>query len=98
MRLARRGLDPDQAWMANAAQMSDAARQAMIRGMVERLATKQQSTPDDLDGWLRLGRAYGVLGERDKALAAYQRAQALLPADSQQRQAVAAAIEAIKRQ
>ena len=82
--------------MANAGQMSDADRQAMIRSMVERLATRLQGTPGDLDGWMRLGRAYGVLGERDKAIAAYQHAETLLPAGSDQRQAVAAAIAALQ--
>jgi len=82
--------------VANAQQMSDADRLAMIRGMVERLAARLQSQPGDLDGWLRLARAYGVLGERDKALDAYERAQRLLPADSDQRQAVAAAIAQLK--
>ncbi len=87
---------PTAADIANAGQMSDADRQAMIRTMVERLATRVKSTPDDLDGWMRLGRAYGVLGERDKALAAYQHVQTLLPADSDQRKAVADAIAALK--
>jgi cytochrome c-type biogenesis protein CcmH len=82
--------------IAKAQQMPDADRQAMIRSMVERLATRLQSQPNDLEGWLRLGRAYGVLGERDKALDAYERAQNLLPAGSDQRQAVAAAIAGLK--
>jgi cytochrome c-type biogenesis protein CcmH len=82
--------------MANAGQMSGTEQQTMIRSMVERLATRLQSTPDDVEGWLRLGRAYGVLGERDKAVAAYEHAQRLLPADNDQQQAVAAAIAALK--
>ncbi len=82
--------------IADAQQMSDSDRQAMIRSMVERLATRLQSQPDDLEGWLRLARAYGVLGERDKALDAYEHAQRLLPAGSDQRPAVAAAIAQLK--
>ena len=39
----------------------------MIRGMVERLATRLKDNGDDVEGWLRLVRAYIVLGERDKA-------------------------------
>ena len=35
--------------------------------MVEQLATRLQSSPNDLDGWLRLIRAYSVLGNKDKA-------------------------------
>lgn len=57
------------------------ARQAMVRGMVERLAARLEAAPEDADGWQRLGRAWGVLGEREKAAAAYARAGALRPDD-----------------
>lgn len=43
-----------------------------IRGMVEGLAARLEAQPDDAEGWVRLVRAYGVLGDaaaRDKALA-----------------------------
>jgi cytochrome c-type biogenesis protein CcmH len=39
----------------------------MIHGMVERLATRLKQNGDDVEGWLRLVRAYMVLGDRDKA-------------------------------
>jgi cytochrome c-type biogenesis protein CcmH len=42
-------------------------REAMIRGMVERLATRLKQNGDDVEGWLRLVRAYMVMGDRDKA-------------------------------
>jgi cytochrome c-type biogenesis protein CcmH len=45
----------------------------MIRGMVDSLAARLKAQPDDPDGWVRLVRAYAVLGEtgaRDEALAA----------------------------
>ncbi|MDE2474133.1 MAG: tetratricopeptide repeat protein [Alphaproteobacteria bacterium] len=35
--------------------------------MVEQLANRLQSSPDDLNGWLMLIRAYAVLGNKDKA-------------------------------
>ena len=35
----------------------------MIRGMVEGLARRLKANPDDPDGWVRLVRAYAVLGE-----------------------------------
>jgi cytochrome c-type biogenesis protein CcmH len=54
----------------------------MIRGMVERLAERLKQQPDDLAGWQRLARAYGVLGERDKATEALARAAALAPKDA----------------
>jgi len=37
------------------------------QAMVEQLADRLQSSPNDLDGWLRLIRAYSVLGNKDKA-------------------------------
>jgi cytochrome c-type biogenesis protein CcmH len=56
--------------MAAAKDMSETDRSAMIRGMVERLATRLHQNGDDVEGWLRLVRAYVVLGDADKAKAA----------------------------
>ena len=56
--------------MAGAADMTPEQRQGMIRGMVDNLATKLRENPNDADGWLRLGRAYKVLGEQDKSVEA----------------------------
>jgi cytochrome c-type biogenesis protein CcmH len=53
--------------VAAAENMSDAQRSDMIRGMVARLADRLHSDGTDVDGWLRLVRAYVVLGDRDKA-------------------------------
>lgn len=53
--------------VAAAAQMSDEGRRDMIRGMVSRLADRLHQDGGDVDAWLRLVRAYAVLGERDKA-------------------------------
>jgi cytochrome c-type biogenesis protein CcmH len=62
-------------------QMTSAQRQAMIDSMVSGLAARLQVAPDDPDGWLKLAPAYGVLGERDKAVEAYERAARLRPSD-----------------
>jgi cytochrome c-type biogenesis protein CcmH len=56
--------------------MSPEERVAMIRGMVERLAARLEQNPGDKEGWMRLARAYEVLGEADKAQAAHARAAA----------------------
>lgn len=58
---------PSAADVANAASMSSGDRSVMIRGMVQRLQDRLTAEPKDLDGWLRLARAYMVLGEGDKA-------------------------------
>lgn len=47
--------------------MAEGDRNAMVRGMVERLATRLKQNGDDVEGWLRLVRAYLVMGDRDKA-------------------------------
>ncbi|MGY3528554.1 c-type cytochrome biogenesis protein CcmI [Bradyrhizobium embrapense] len=60
---------PDSA-MAAAKDMSEADRSTMIKGMVDRLATRLKTNGDDVEGWLRLVRAYLVMGERDKAMSA----------------------------
>ncbi len=60
-----------------ARQMAPEDRGRMIRSMVERLATRLEASPDDREGWLRLARAYDVLGETDKAAEARARAAAL---------------------
>jgi cytochrome c-type biogenesis protein CcmH len=72
---------PDAKAMADAANMTDAQRQAMVQGMVAKLAAEQAANPSNLDGWLRLGRAYAVLHEPDKAADAFDRAAALKPDD-----------------
>jgi cytochrome c-type biogenesis protein CcmH len=38
--------------------------------MVERLAERLKRDGSDLEGWLRLVRAYSVLGDRERALSA----------------------------
>lgn len=64
----------DNKTMADAANMSAGDRQAMIRSMVDGLEQKLTANPGDLDGWLRLIRARAVLGDADKAKAAYDKA------------------------
>ena len=53
--------------VAAAGDMTASQRTEMIGGMVERLATRLKQNGDDVDGWLRLVRAYMVLGEPEKA-------------------------------
>jgi len=58
---------PSAADVAAAENMSDTQRSEMIRGMVARLADRLHADGSDVDGWLKLVRAYAVLGDRDKA-------------------------------
>ena len=52
---------------AQVAAMTPDKQQAFIRRMVDGLADRLKSNGNDIDGWLRLVRAYRVLQEPDKA-------------------------------
>jgi cytochrome c-type biogenesis protein CcmH len=54
-----------------------AAADATPEGMVGRLARKLEKQPDDVQGWLLLGRSYAVLEQYPLAQRAYQRADRL---------------------
>ena len=55
--------------------MSQADRQAMIETMVQSLANRLDQKGDDLAGWLKLVKAYTVLGRKDDALKALAKAK-----------------------
>ena len=65
--------------MAAAEQMTPEQRQAFIESMVERLAAKMKDEPENLDGWIRLANAYGVLEKREQARAAWAEAAKRAP-------------------
>jgi cytochrome c-type biogenesis protein CcmH len=69
--------------MAAAKDMNEDDRGAMIRGMVDRLATRLKQNGDDVEGWLRLMRAYMVMGERDKAASALTEARQAVANDTE---------------
>ena len=58
---------PSETDIAAAENMPEAERSEMIRGMVQRLADRLHANGKDVDGWMRLVRAYAILGDRDKA-------------------------------
>jgi cytochrome c-type biogenesis protein CcmH len=85
---------PDAADVEAAGQMSAEDRAAFIRSMVARLAERLEQEPGDFQGWLRLARAYGVLGEQSQALDALARAETAilaLPVDAPERDQLEAA-------
>jgi cytochrome c-type biogenesis protein CcmH len=73
---------PNASDIAAASQMAPADRNGMIEGMVARLAQRLAENGSDVDGWLRLIKAYSVLGERDKALTAASSARQALAGNS----------------
>lgn len=73
---------PDGADVAAAESLTPEQRQQMIRGMVERLETRLAQEGDDIEGWLRLMRAWSVLGDGDRAKAAAGRARSHFTGDT----------------
>ncbi len=69
--------------VANAAQMSNDDRSAMIQGMVSRLEDRLNDEPNDLDGWLRLARAFTVMGENERAKGALEKARTIFAQEPQ---------------
>jgi cytochrome c-type biogenesis protein CcmH len=67
--------------IAAAKGMSETDRSAMIGSMVERLATRLKQNGDDVEGWLRLVRAYIVMGDADKAKGAQSDARQAVAKD-----------------
>jgi cytochrome c-type biogenesis protein CcmH len=74
---SRTGRPPQepQAEPAAAAPAEGREQAAFIQSMVDRLAARLKAQPDDPQGWARLIRAYGVLGQSDKREAAMAEAR-----------------------
>lgn len=72
------------------AETSGEARKAMIERMVAGLAARLEEAPDNLEGWLMLGRSYAVLGRPDEARRAFTRALDLDPDNQAAREGLAA--------
>ncbi|MGH6894237.1 MAG: c-type cytochrome biogenesis protein CcmI [Dongiaceae bacterium] len=74
------GAGPTADELAAAARMSPEERQAFIESMVDRLAARMKDEPRNLEGWIKLAHAYGVLEKRDEARGAWAEAAKLAPA------------------
>src|SRR5471030_2755505 len=72
---------PSAADVAAAQKLAPDQQTQMISGMVTRLAERLKENGSDVEGWLRLLRAYNVLGQRDKAQAAIADARRALAGD-----------------
>ena len=65
---------PTAADVKAAGKMSDGDRREFIQGMVGTLAERLESEGGPPDQWIKLARSYTVLGDKDKAKAAYEKA------------------------
>ncbi len=77
---AMRGMPPGAAAVAS---LPAGQQQVAIRGMVDGLAARLAEDGRDAAGWLRLVRAYRVLGEQDKAVKALADARRNMTGDPQ---------------
>ncbi|WP_315766715.1 MULTISPECIES: c-type cytochrome biogenesis protein CcmI [unclassified Bradyrhizobium] len=69
--------------------MSPQDRSAMIRGMVDNLASRLEQSPRDAEGWIKLIRSRVVLGETELARQSLQRALSVFADDSEERTRIA---------
>jgi cytochrome c-type biogenesis protein CcmH len=67
--------------IAAAGELSPEQRAVMVQAMVDRLAERLKNDGSDVEGWLRLVRAYMVLGDRDRAHAAASDARRALASE-----------------
>jgi len=58
---------------------ADAQSTQSLEVLVQGLAERMEKTPDNIDGWLMLGRTYFAIGQPAKALEALERAYQLAP-------------------
>ncbi len=73
---------PSAADVEAARQLDPSQQQAMIEGMVAKLAARLETDTADADGWAQLIRSYMVLGRPDDARAALDKAHTALAGDA----------------
>jgi cytochrome c-type biogenesis protein CcmH len=61
--------------------VAETVDQASMEALVERLAERMRTHPDELRGWMLLGRSALVLGQEARAATAYEQAARLAPKD-----------------
>jgi cytochrome c-type biogenesis protein CcmH len=72
---------PDQPIASRSVPPGETPGQPDVQQMVARLEQRLAESPDDLEGWLMLGRSRGVLGDLPGATEAFRRATTLAPDD-----------------
>jgi cytochrome c-type biogenesis protein CcmH len=90
-RTSGKGPSPKDVQAADALLPAD--RAAMIRGMVENLASRLEQSPRDADGWIKLIRSRVVLGEGGLAREALAHGLAAFADDTTERGRIAAAAQ-----
>lgn len=79
-----RGLLP-QSQLANATQLQGGNGEGMppdhaeVKAMVDGLAARLKENPDDMEGWVMLGRSYTIMGRFDEASTVYAKLVQMAP-------------------
>jgi len=65
-------------WSGGTSQMpvqgsSSGAKDMSMSGVTERLEAKLKNNPDDIDGWILLGRSYAALGDPERAVSLFNK-------------------------
>lgn len=81
LQLGNQGVIPriEAAGAATGEAATDAQATQSLEVLAQGLAERMQTTPDNLDGWLMLGRTYFAIGQPAKGLEALERAYQLAP-------------------
>jgi cytochrome c-type biogenesis protein CcmH len=86
---------PTPADVENAKQLQPEDHQAMVAGMVERLAGRLESSPKDPDGWIMLIRSRIVMKDAEKARAALEKAKTVFADEPETQKRIVQAAEAM---
>jgi cytochrome c-type biogenesis protein CcmH len=86
---------PSTADIENAKQLKPEDRQAMVSGMVERLAGRLETSPKDPDGWIMLIRSRVAMKDPDKARAALDKAKTVFADEPATQQRIVEAAQAM---
>lgn len=86
---------PSAADVESAKQLKPEDRQAMVSGMVDRLAGRLESSPKDPDGWIMLIRSRMAMKDTDKARAALEKAKTVFADEPATQQRIVEAAQAM---
>jgi cytochrome c-type biogenesis protein CcmH len=86
---------PTPADIEDAKELSAEDRQAMVAGMVDRLANRLEASPRDADGWIMLIRSRMAMNDGDKARAALEKAKSVFADEPETQQRIVKAAEAM---
>ena len=86
---------PSAADIENAKQLKPEDRQAMVGGMVDRLASKLETSPKDPDGWIMLIRSRMMMKDAEKARAALEKAKTVFADEPETQRRIVQAAQAM---